>query len=240
MRQEHYRNTQYGSYGQNYGNRPGGYGNGESERGWWDRASDEVSSWFGDEQAERRREMDDREGRAFGDPYGYSRDRGGRRSGYSRENPRPERAADVMSREVVRVHPEDTLRYAARLMSGYDCGSLPVVSGDNRLIGMITDRDITVRGVAEMQDAGRLPVRAAMTDEAFACHVNDSLYECMRTMAQHQVRRIPIVDGHDRVVGIISQADIAQHAGDSGRGYERRAVADVVCAVSEPTDRPYR
>jgi CBS domain-containing protein len=218
----------------------GGYGNGGSDRGWWDRASDEVSSWFGDDQAERRREMDERSG--HGREY-YERDRfrGARsenRFGNSRG--RGERAADVMSTNVVRVHPDDSLQHAARMMAGYDCGALPVVDRNNRLIGMITDRDIAVRGVADMRDAGRMPVGSVMTDEAFACHAGDSLYDCMRAMARHQVRRIPIVDGRDRVVGIVSQADIAQHAGDLPGHGERRAVADVVCAVSEPTDQPYR
>jgi CBS domain-containing protein len=145
-----------------------------------------------------------------------------------------------MTREVVRVHPADTLQHAARLMAGYDCGALPVVDRDNRLIGMITDRDITVRGLAEVWDAGRMPVRAVMTDELFACNMRDPLRDCMRVMAEHQVRRLPVVDDHDRVVGIISQADLALHAGKGNGSVPRRAVADVVREVSAPTDDPYR
>jgi CBS domain-containing protein len=218
-----------------------GYGNGESDRGWWDRASDEVSSWLGDDDAERRREMDDRSGHRSEfrerdhDRSGYYENRSDRSRGR-----RGERAADVMSTNVVRVHPGDSLQHAARMMAGYDCGALPVVDRNNRLIGMITDRDITVRGVAEMSNAGRMPVRAAMTDEAFACHVYDSLRECMGAMAEHQVRRIPIVDDYDRVVGIVSQADIARHAGGRGGHHERHELAEVVKEVSEPSDRPYR
>ena len=90
---------------------------------------------------------------------------------------------------------------------------------------MITDRDITVRGIAKHWDAGRMPVGAAMTDETFACHVDDTVQNCMQAMADHQVRRIPVVDDRDRVVGIISQADLARHAG--GR-------------VSEPSGKSYR
>ena len=212
-----------------------GYGDGGSGRGWWDRASDEVSSWFGDEPAERRRDLDDGSGQRsdFGG-RNLGRNRGHQnRYGNSRGR-QQERAADVMSTDVVRVHPEDSLQHAARMMAGYDCGALPVVDRNNRLIGMITDRDIAVRGVAEMRDAGRMPVGAAMTDEAFACHVYDSLRECMHAMAEHQVRRIPIVDDHNRVVGIVSQADVARHAD------ARRAVAEVVREVSEPSDEPYR
>jgi CBS domain-containing protein len=207
-----------------------------SERGWWDRATDEVSSWFGDDEAERRREMDDGTGRRGEYRDNYSRRE--RRTGDGRDyGRRAERAADVMSTDVIRVHPEDSLRHAARMMAGYDCGALPVVDRNNRMIGMITDRDIAVRGVAEVRDAGRMPVGAAMTHDTFACHVNDSLRECMHAMAEHQVRRIPIVDDRARVVGIISQADLARHAGD---GIGGRAVAHVVKEVSEPSSRPYR
>src|SRR5436190_1522874 len=215
-----------------------------SERGWWDRATDEVSSWLGDTEAERRRNMDERRDRIanrdrVGDRYGRGKDNSrGAHDNYQER--RFVRARDVMSRDVVRVHPQDSLRYAAKLMAGYDCGALPVVDRENRLVGMITDRDIAVRGVAERRDAGQVPVGVVMTDEAFACHVNDSLKDCMRAMADHQVRRMPIVDDRERVVGIISQADVAQHAGRHPRSGERRAVADVLCAVSERSDSEYR
>ena len=213
----------------------------DSDRGWWDRASDEVSSWFGDERAERRREGDDRSGHRAdfrGQGLGRNRYHQGR-YGNSR-GMQEERAVDVMSTDVVRVHPDDSLQHAARMMAGYDCGALPVVDRNNRLIGMITDRDIAVRGVAEMRDAGRMPVGAAMTDEAFACHVYDPLQDCMNAMAEHQVRRIPIVDDYDRVVGIVSQADIARHAGGRGGRHERQRVAEVIKEVSQPSGAPYR
>lgn len=207
----------------------------EDDRGWWDRASDEVSSWFGDEQAEHRRDIDSRREGTYGDSRGYRS--GGRTEYNDREYAR---ARDVMSRSVVRVHPSDSLQYAARLMAGYDCGALPVVDRNDRLIGMITDRDIAVRGVAERRDAGRLPVRATMSDDAFACNVNDSLRDCMREMAEHQIRRLPIVDDYNRVVGIVSQADIAKHAAKRSDHRERREFTNVVGAISEPSDRPYR
>jgi CBS domain-containing protein len=219
-----------------------GYGDGESDRGWWDRATDEVSSWFEDDDNQAERRMDDRgrfgnrsQYRDLDDRPGYYENRSGRSRGM-----RGERAADVMSTDVVRVQPDDSLQHAARMMAGYDCGALPVVDRNNRLIGMITDRDITVRGVAEMRDAGRMPVRAAMTDETFACHVHDSVRECMGTMAEHQVRRIPIVDDYNRVVGIVSQADIARRVGGRGGQWERKAVAEVIREVSEPSNEPYR
>ena len=246
----------FGSARSDYGDHAygGGLNYDGSERGWWDRAADEVSSWFGDEEAERRREMDARYDGYYSDGDGNGTGSSGRR-GINRE-PDPFNldrpaymsrtswddalAREVMTREVVRVQPGDTLQYAARLMDSYDCGALPVADRQNRLIGMITDRDIAIRGVASNRDAGSMRVADVMTDKAFACHVNDSLKNCMRSMARHQVRRMPIVSDHNRIVGIISQADIAKHAGENYGNGERKAVADVVRAVSEPSERSYR
>jgi CBS-domain-containing membrane protein len=215
----------YEPRGRNYG------GRGREDRGLIERTSDEVRSWFGDEAAERRRRMDE-----LTDERGYRGERyrrGPRRLGDLR-------ARDVMTGNVIMVHPADAVERAARLMREYDCGAVPVVDDDDRLIGMVTDRDITVRLVARGVDVRRAFVDDCMTDEAFACNVNDSIETCMRVMSRHQVRRLPIVDERGRVVGIVSQGDLARHAGERpGRG-ERRAMADVLCAVSEPTHAPYR
>jgi CBS domain-containing protein len=194
-------------------------GDGPEDRNWLERAGDEMASWFGDEEAESRRRRDRR------------RD----------EDPLRElRAGNIMSHNVVCVRPDDSVEHAARLMMECDCGALPVVDSSNRLIGMVTDRDITVRLVARGIDIRRAWVDDCMTDEIFACHVNDPLIECMRTMSRHQIRRLPIINDRERVIGIISQSDLFKHAGDHrGRG-ERRAMANVLCAVSEPTRAPYR
>jgi CBS domain-containing protein len=139
-----------------------------------------------------------------------------------------------MTTDVICVQPEDSIQRAARAMRECDCGSLPVVDRFGRLIGVITDRDITVRLVARGVDTRQAVVEDAMTDDIVACNVNDSTESCLRMMARHQVRRLPVVDYRDRVVGIVSQGDLARHAGDhSGRG-ERRAVADALYKISEP------
>jgi CBS domain-containing protein len=127
-----------------------------------------------------------------------------------------------------------------RLVRECDCGAIPVVDNDGRLIGMVTDRDITVRLVARGADIRRAFVDDCMTDEAFACNVNDSIDDCMRTMSRHQIRRLPILDDRDRVMGIVSQSDLARHAGEHPVRGERRAMTDVLCVVSEPTHMPYR
>ncbi len=239
----------FGSARSDYGDRAyGGLADYSGEgRGWWDRTTDEVSSWLGDEEAARRREMDERRDKRD-DERLHRRSRrypadaapmfgtAESRAYPSSDHWEDARARDVMTRDVVRVHPHDTLQYAARMMDGYDCGALPVVDFQNRAIGMITDRDIAIRGVAERVDAGQMTVGDVMSDEIYACHVNDSLKNCMRSMSRHQVRRMPIVNDRNRIAGIVSQADIARHAKGSRSG-ERRAVADVLCAVSEPEER---
>jgi CBS domain-containing protein len=244
----------FGSARSDYGDRAyGGRLNEKGlERGWWDKTSDEVSSWLGDEEAERRRRMDERRNRIHERNYGR-RDYGGGyplgfypiESAYSPSNVYERdwhdvRAGDVMTRDVVTVQPNDAAQYAAQLMGECDCGAIPVVDWQGRMLGMITDRDITIRLVANGMNPLRARVGDCMTDKAFACHVNDSLENCMRSMSRHQIRRMPIVNDRNQVVGIISQADIAQHASQHTGTGERRAVSDVVCAVSEPSSGSYR
>lgn len=147
---------------------------------------------------------------------------------------------ELMTRDVETVHPDDRVERAARLMRECDCGALPVVDERGRLIGMVTDRDITVRLVARGIDTRRARIDDCMSDVAFACHVDDSLEDCLRGMARHQVRRMPVVDSRDRVIGILSQADVAQHACERpGRG-ARRAVAETLGEVSEPSRSSHR
>lgn len=197
----------------------------EGARGVFQRAGDELRSWFGNEEAERRRGRDD-----------YERERRERQGDYWRPKYSIDdmRAGDMMSRNVFTVYPEDRVGYAARLMRDYDFGALPVVDWEGRLIGILTDRDISMRLVANEADIHNTIVGDCMTDGAFACHADDPVRECLRQMSRHQIRRLPIVNDWGQVIGIVSQGDLARHAGNyPGRG-ERRATADVLCAISEP------
>lgn len=234
------REPNFGSARSDYGDRAyGGRLNKQGmERDWWDRTTDEVGSWFGDDDAERRREMDEYRSGDRDDSYG--RGRGGRR-GRSHGRTRGWsgiRARDVMTRDVTTVHPDDPVRYAARMMGECDCGAVPVVDDNGRMIGMITDRDIAIRVVANGEDPQRTRVSDCMTHETFSCDADSDISECMETMSDHQIRRMPIVDGRGRVVGIVSQADLAQHAADSRRG-ARVSVSNMVDAISEPTSGSY-
>ena len=149
------------------------------------------------------------------------------------------RPPDFISLEAHRDH-DHPVEHAARLMADCDCGALPVTDGNRRFIGMITDRDIALRVAGRGMDARRARVHEVMTHETFACHVNDSIHGCLEQMSRHQIRRLPILTDDDRLAGIISQGDLARRAGAyQGQG-ERRAMADMLYAVSEPTHRPYR
>jgi CBS domain-containing protein len=210
-----------------------------------------FSSWFGAEDPERRRRIDERRNRirerGFGQPsYGdYPLGFYPIESAYYPSNVYEQdwhylRARDVMTRHVVTLQPNDPAQYAAQMMAECDCGAIPVVNRQGQMIGMVTDRDITIRLVANGANLAFARVGDCMTNKAFACHVNDSLINCMRSMSCHQIRRMPIVDDRNRVVGIISQADIAQHASQRTGTGERRAMSDVVCAISEPSSGSYR
>lgn len=114
---------------------------------------------------------------------------------------------DCMTREVRLVGPDETIAEAARAMAESDCGALPVATPD-RLVGMITDRDIAVRGIA----AGLGPetkVSDVMSREVMYCYEDDATDDVLMNMGDIQVRRLPVVDGDKKLVGIISLSDLA-------------------------------
>lgn len=120
--------------------------------------------------------------------------------------------AEVMTPDVEVLRPEETLRDAARAMADLDVGSLPVCDG-RRLLGMITDRDITIRAVAEGKSADT-PVSEVMTDDVVWCVDTDSVDEVLQQMADAQIRRIPVVDADRQLVGIVALGDIALEEDD--------------------------
>lgn len=145
------------------------------------------------------------------------------------------RAQDLMTLSPACVTPNDDIRKVAQLMDDNDCGCLPVVdAGDNRrVVGVITDRDIAVRGVA----TGKGPntkVAELMTHDVLCCLPDDDLQVVERVMTDKQVRRVVIVDDDGYCVGIIAQADIAR-ATKTSKDVTERDVAHVVERISEPT-----
>ena len=119
---------------------------------------------------------------------------------------------DVMTPDVRTIAPSATIREAAQMMAETDVGALPVADND-RLVGMITDRDIAVRAVASGRNANT-PVREAMSPEIKYCFEDDDLDEICENLADQQLRRLPVVDGDKNLVGIVSLSDLAKR-GDS-------------------------
>jgi len=122
------------------------------------------------------------------------------------------KVSDVMTRDVQTVSPDSTVQEAASFMLREDAGSMPVSEGD-RLIGMITDRDIAIRGVAKGHGP-ETPVRELMTDEIICIRADDDIEEAAMKMSQAQVRRLPVIDENEQLCGILSLGDLAREADD--------------------------
>jgi CBS domain-containing protein len=118
------------------------------------------------------------------------------------------KVSDVMSTDVETVRPDQMVRDAARFMLQADAGSIPVTEG-NRLVGMITDRDIAVRGVA-LGYGPETPVSELMTSGIVSAHADELIEEAARKMGEAQVRRLPVIDHDQRLVGIVSLGDLAR------------------------------
>ena len=119
---------------------------------------------------------------------------------------------DIMTRNVDSITPDTPIHQIARKMRDDDVGSLPVVE-DGRILGMVTDRDIVVRGIAESGvDATEKTAEKVMTKEVLTCREDQSLEDLEREMQSSNVRRIVVTDDEDRLVGIVSLGDLARHA----------------------------
>lgn len=131
------------------------------------------------------------------------------------------KAQDIMARNPKYVTPETTVREAARLMKTEDVGMLPVVrsEGSRSMVGVVTDRDIAIRHVAEGHSSPDCPVSEAMSSNVKTCKASDSVDDVMKLMGKEQLRRIPIVDERGDLVGVIAQADIAIEADDEKAGH---------------------
>jgi CBS domain-containing protein len=116
--------------------------------------------------------------------------------------------ADIMTRNVRTLAPTDTVRRAAQSMGELNVGSIPVCNG-KKLVGMVTDRDITLRGVAEGLDAEKTVLSDIMSKDVKWCFEDQPLEEVMETMAASQIRRLPVVSRDKELVGIFSLGDLA-------------------------------
>jgi CBS domain-containing protein len=123
--------------------------------------------------------------------------------------------SEIMTRNPECVTPNDSVMKAAQLMKSEDVGPIPIVKDGRKLEGIITDRDLALKVVAEGRDPKTTPVEAVMTDNLVTCKGNDDVQKVLTLMQKHQVRRIPVVDNEDQLIGIIAQADVATRLGNN-------------------------
>jgi CBS domain-containing protein len=138
------------------------------------------------------------------------------------------RVHDVMTQGVECVKPSDSIAAAAQRMRDLDVGVLPVCGDDDQLKGMITDRDITVRAVAECCDPSSTCVADMMTPSIIYCFEDQKIDEAARLMEENQIRRLPVMNREKQLVGIVSLGDIAVKTGDE------LLVGEALEVVSEP------
>ena len=133
--------------------------------------------------------------------------------------------SDIMTRNVEVARPTDTIQTVAQRMADLDVGSMPVCDGD-RLLGMITDRDLAIRALAKGR-SGDTPVTEMMTPDIEYSFEDDDLHEVAEKMASQQIRRLPIVNRDKKLVGIVALADIAREDKD-------KRVGETVEKISQP------
>ncbi|MDP3826806.1 MAG: CBS domain-containing protein [Polaromonas sp.] len=133
---------------------------------------------------------------------------------------------DVMTRDVRTLTPSDTVASAAKAMEELDVGVIPVCEGD-KLLGMVTDRDIVVRAVAQGLD-GNTPLAKVMSTDVRTARETDDLDTVLADMASSQIRRLPVLDGSERLVGIVSIGDIAV------KGQDEEDVGQSLADISAP------
>lgn len=137
---------------------------------------------------------------------------------------------DVMTRRVEVVRPDATLQEAAQKMKELDVGPIPVCDGD-RLQGMLTDRDITIRAIADGKDPTRTRVSEVMTPDVVYCFEDQEVAEASRLMQEHQIRRLIVLNREKRLVGIVSLGDLATEPGAQDEA------SDALEEISEPATR---
>jgi CBS domain-containing protein len=135
-------------------------------------------------------------------------------------------AREIMSPDVTCVGEKETLADAAKKMADLDVGALPICGEDNRLKGMLTDRDIVVKAIAKGRNPSDCTASEFAQGKPVTIGADDDAREILRTMGQHQVRRLPVIDGHD-LVGMVAIADVARALPD-------QPVGDVIDAITKP------
>jgi CBS domain-containing protein len=138
-------------------------------------------------------------------------------------------ARDIMTKDPACCMPDSKLTEVARMMTDHDCGQIPVIENQStgKPVGVVTDRDIVIRAVAQGKNPLDMTAKDVMSSPAVTVTPDTRIEDCCQTLEDKQVRRVPVVDDRGRCCGMVSQADIAQHAPE-------KMTAEVVRTVSQP------
>jgi len=146
---------------------------------------------------------------------------------------------DIMQGEVRLCSPDNDLSAAGRMMAEVGCGVLPVVGEGDRVLGMLTDRDICLAVAKDNRRPSEIPVREAMTRGVFSCHPDDSLRRALKTMRERRVRRLPVVDDHGELRGLLSLDDVVLEArAVATEGFDGPFYSDVATTLRAINQRP--
>ncbi len=155
------------------------------------------------------------------------------------------KVSELMTREVKTCTANDSLNDAARAMWDNDCGCVPILGDDSRLIGLVTDRDVCMAAYTQGRKLSDIQVTSSMSTNLFTCRESDDLTHAEAIMRDEKVRRLPVVDAHGRLVGILSLNDLARKAVGESAAREHGVTLDEVgetlgdiCALRVCTIRP--
>jgi CBS domain-containing protein len=150
------------------------------------------------------------------------------------------RIGEIMTKEVQTCRPEDSLEDAAQLLWDHDCGCLPVISGNGatRVVGLITDRDICMCALFQHKPLSGLQVSEAMSKQVFACRSADTVTAAENIMGGARIRRLPVLDEQDSLIGVVSLADLAckaaRESGESQPPLTEGEIGDTLAAICQP------
>ncbi|MBN2257003.1 MAG: CBS domain-containing protein [Anaerolineaceae bacterium] len=142
---------------------------------------------------------------------------------------------EVMTKKPVCCLPNDTVTKAAQSMKNENVGSIPVINDEKKkkLIGIVTDRDLALQIVADGRDPKTTKVADVMTSKVYTCFADDDIQKAVAMMAKHQLRRIPVVDNDQKIIGVISQADVATRVNK-----RKKKLASMIKKISQPSKIP--
>ena len=145
----------------------------------------------------------------------------------------------LMTRSIATCAATDTLQRAARTMWEHDCGVVPVVDGDGRVIAMITDSDICMAAYTQGKPIADLPVSSAASKNIVVTRMNDTVHAAEELMKKHKIRRLPVVDDRGCIVGLLSLNDLARHAGRRADDLDTSEVTRTLGAICQPNKGPF-